>query len=521
MSIIGCAVCCSTLPLKGNLDQVVDFDSAKADGGFTEDVDCLVGILEDAVPGGRLEIRFGSGQYSFRRMALLADFTGELVFLGTGRTTFRMEDSFLTLAAKARTGSLPVAMDTNSLELCGISTGRPSSLLLFHATDTVESAWNYTSNDISEVTEWEGNCARLRDRLNFCYSVERTQVTVYEPARIVVEGIHFAGGVGSASFMVLTGVRPVFRDCSFVANSASPQHNLVRLVNCYNVVAEAIKIQGEATYGFLINGSRHVRFSQIDSEGCLYPIVPSSFSSQVFIDGLEGRGSVIDAHPSFDVRYRNVTIREGKYYWNCRALGVTLEHCRFDVVPGIFDNSMYIGVVNLRPEYAYLYDRFDVTCRDVRWMYEDQGFNGLHVHHCRDFTVEDSWTHSISTGVRIRRMVVRGCRIGRLYGGGDMTVIEDSEFAGGLQKRMELLSPLRLDFDGMAVVRDCHFGGYGMRSLFQAKPLAEVFLERCRVDEITELWDTSNMQPGHQARIRMDACTMLPALHQHYMMTRQ
>jgi hypothetical protein len=97
-------------------------------------------------------------------------------------------------------------------------------------------------------------------------------------------------------------------------------------------------------------------FKVLHSKDVVHPVATSHVYNKCLVEDFYGDNSMIDAHPSFNVQYRNAITINSEGIWNCRAIGVVLEDCDFQVKSDVQSHDLYLGVVGLTEPYSYLYD---------------------------------------------------------------------------------------------------------------------------------------------------------------------
>lgn len=423
--------------------------------------------LSSSLPIDTLKFLLGPGVISIGHLITLNDVDRHIIFEGNGQTRIHLSSPWLNLRAKETRISLQRNAERNEDQIKVhdeiIDQG---SLIALRSEDIVESAWSYKQTDVVQVDRIERDIVFLEDSLNFSYKAGNSELKMYSPASVTFRNIHFELALPVGYGVSLRGMGVTFKNCSVTYAEEKDLPVFASLYDCSPVQIIDCDIYGNITYGFLMNSCSEVYVKNIISEKCIHPLVPAYWTSQMVVDGFKGKGSVIDAHPSLDVTYKNVQVTEGLNYWNCRALGVKLIDCDFEVLPGISSPSLYIGVLALNKDYEFMYDEYDVLCSNVKWKYKDQGFNGLHVHKCRDFMVENCETHEVSTGAPIQRFEVINSRLGRLACADSNFKISGCVFRKSWQNTDTYTSPLSCSYDGTAIIENCAFFGYDDQYLF-------------------------------------------------------
>lgn len=427
-------------------------------------------------------IIFGNHSYVFDRHIEFDGLRDSIVFRGKEKTIFYLDTPLMTIKAKHEKEFLSSSLyrHDSKIEIGRLST-EPEDLICLRSDKVVETSWNSVANDIHRVISVSGETIGFGDSLNFNYSVG-ANVILYKKAYVQFEDLEFVIGRDVSYILSVTGCSVSFSDCLFNSSASNLIHSLIQLNDCETVHVDRIIVEGSITYGFLINNTRNVDISNVTSRVCLQPIVPATWSDNIEVDRMHCIGSVIDAHPSFNVKYRNVTIEDGVMYWNVRALGVVLENCMFQILEGIDQASIYLGVVNLSPEYAFLSGEYDVVCNNVEWIYKDLGFNGLHVHHCRRFFVDECVTHAVSVGPDVSDFQILKSRVGRVSSADSNYSVDSTSFEASLQRNNIIRSPLNCSNTGNLRVINCSFVGYESQFLFDYIhwPTTTITLENCQ-----------------------------------------
>jgi hypothetical protein len=462
-------------------DIVIHFSAFKVKNKLTDDSKCLQRILEQSKGKNKVRILFDDELYIFNQTVHDSEYGTEISLEGLTNTEFLLNAPILILRTSVREVNLHFPIASGSRKMIGETLPLNTALVKFNSTDIVESGWKYTANDLMAIDHISGTSVTFFDSLNFDYQPSSSILLAYQQGGIGFKNIKFNLSQQLSFAMAFTGMKVAFENCSLFYKLKKSMSSAINLTDCYNVRVHDFTFNGEIDYGFLINGSRNVEFKQIHSKDVIHPIVPATFTTNVRVEGFFGDNSMIDAHPSFLVHYKDVVVLNGSSFWNCRALGVVLENCFFQIQENVNSESLYIGVVGLTESYDYLYNEYDVVCKNVTWVHSDLMFNGLHVHKCRDFLVENCKTHAISTGVAIRRFEVKHSSVGRIYCADSNFHVTDTEFDATLQMRSEILPPLSASYDGVIVIDRCTFNGYESTDLFRylQSPDTEVNFTSC------------------------------------------
>ncbi len=462
-------------------EMTISFDKSKVRWGIKNNSQCLDSLLKVNASVKKLTILFSGQSYVFDKTSINDRFQGHILFKGNGKTTFHLGERFIRITARSMPLRLTNHINRFDTEIQVQAADKAISLVRILSPDTVETAWNSKTNDCLSVSTIVGNTIKFKDSINFNYTVDKAELLGYVDSGVRLEGIDFKTRGDIYSMLILTGTSVGIQNCTFSNEGPYNLHALVDMYACEDVKVDAVALNGKVDYGILINCSRCISCTNIQSNTCLQAIVPATWTTNVVVDGLYCNGSVIDAHPSFNITYKNVTIENGAFYWNCRALGVHLENCHFDVVDDFTDVSLYLGILALTREYEFLYDEYDVVCYGVNWVHTDFGFNGLHVHKCRRFIVDRCETQEVSVGSGVKEFVVTNSHVGRIASADCNYLVENTIFDASLQGNSKINPPLSCSNDGVLNVKGCLFKGYEGQYLFNYIhwPSTRIYLQDC------------------------------------------
>ncbi len=491
-------------------DTIIEFDSYKVNHKFKDDSECLQQIISISKDKGKVRVRFGLQSYLFKETIQDMAYKGDLSLEGVKGTKFILLVPMLILTSFNKEIKLPDAIARRSRQLSGVNLPVHTALIKFNSTAIVELAWKYTANDLMAIDRFDGTTVYFKDSLNFAYQPEATSLLAYQYSRVAFKNIQIVVEKQISQVLFLKGMETVFEKCGLEYHASDQMITSINLLDNYNSKVCDFTFDGNIHYGFLINGSRNVHIKNIYSHNVEYPVAPATFTTNVLVENFFGDNSVIDAHPSFMVKYKNATTVNATDYWNCRAIGIVLENCNFQVNKDPQSQEIYLGVQTLSDAYSYLYDEYDVICKNVKWETVDKGFNGLHVHKCRDFMVDNCSTHAISTGSPIRRFEVRNSKTGRVYCGDSNFSVCNTEFIGDMQRREDIQPPLSGSYGGTINIDRCTFTGYENVELFQylQSPDTEVNFNGCVFHDFKGFARYPLASMAEYKKIRMDNCKL-------------
>jgi hypothetical protein len=168
---------------------------------------------------------------------------------------------------------------------------------------------------------------------------------------------------------------------------------------------------------------------------------------------------------------------------------VNLENV--DLIPDdeISHANLELGVSSLTKEYEYLYDEYDVVLKKVKWLPKTWNFNGLNLHKCRNYIIEDCETNMISTGSFIKKLEITNTKLGRLQVYDSNVKVSNCVFDQNLQRSNDTLPPLGLSFDGSAIFKDCKFHGYKTLFSFLSSPSTKITFLNCSFPKVLNFCD--------------------------------
>jgi len=489
---------------------IIQFNSFKAQHNFTDDSQCLQQIVADSKGKGKVRVLFGKQSYLFEQTVQDMEYKGDLSLEGVKGTKFILMAPILILTSFNDEIKLPEAIARHSHQLSGVKLPLNTALIKFNSTDIVELAWKYTANDLMAIDRMDSTTVYFKDSLNFAYQPKATSLIAYQYSRVAFKNIQMVVEKQISQVLFLKGMVSVFQNCGLEYHSSDPMITTINLLDNYNIKVCNFRFDGSMHYGFLINGSRNVHIKNIYSHNVVHPVAPATFTTNVLVEDFYGDNSVIDAHPSFMVKYKDAIIVNATDYWNCRAIGVVLENCNFQVSKDAPSQEIYLGVETLSDAYSYLYDEYDVICKNVKWETVDKGFNGLHVHKCRDFIVDHCSTHAISTGAPIHRFEVKNSKTGRVYCADSNFSVCKTEFSADMQRRGDIQPPLSASYGGTINIDRCTFTGYDNVELFKylQSPDTEVNFNACVFHDFKGFARYPLASMAEYKKIKMDNCKL-------------
>lgn len=469
-------------------------------------------------------IVFKAGTYNVKSKLYDGVLTRDISIIGDGKVTINVTKEFIQLQSpKILEGKIIQNLSRGS-KVIKVKDALPisylnNSLLFFIRSDSsVEEGWKYKKGELQEITFFKGETLSLKDGLKFNYAYsENAQIHIYDSKKIILKNIDFKVNCESNwsyDNVIRTDGCRIFAEDITINNCYNERKGwfwgmyycndiFVNDFNCNNI-----------SYGLVMNYCKNVVVKNIISNNTEHPIVPATFTQNVYVSNLRGENTNIDAHPSFDVHYNDIDIDTGLDLFNCRSYGVTLTNCNFRCSSDNDRSSIYIGGIALKKEYEFLYDEFDIILKNVRWKHKIIGFNGLTVNRCNKFIVDSCETHMISTGNFIKSVEISNSKIGYFKCYDTNFKITNSKFIRSLQNLKITKPPLACSFSGSAEIVNCDFNGYNDYLLeFVSGPNSKILFKGCNIIGIQELVKQFQFPTNNYSNIEFINCE-LPNLKQ-------
>lgn len=335
---------------------------------------------------------------------------------------------------------------------------KPGDIIHIESDTPFETAWNYKEHDTHRVESVRGNTVYLKSPLIFNYQPadEKVVVNIYKQTKFTIENIDFVLKSEKerknvrTTILTLLGASVETKNVKFdYTGSSTLYHVGLSVVAGENIKFLNTKLEN-LMYGVLLNYSRNVYSKGAIALKCRHAFAPAQACYNVYIEDLYGKHcqSVMDAHPSFLVHYKNVIDTLATQYPNCRSLGMTMENIKIYVVPDYYKLYAYWSVQNLSKEYEHLYGEYDVVFRNVNWVAPKKGsLNGITAYTCRNFIVEGCTTHSIAyygNSKNLKNLIIKDSRVGVLRSTSNSINVSNTIFDGDLNKS----SPFVFHFGG-------------------------------------------------------------------------
>jgi hypothetical protein len=228
-----------------------------------------------------------------------------------------------SLTNTATRGSHTIYIDDTT----GIKKG---DIIYLVSNDVAETAWGYVEEDIHEIIDIiDDTTIILSTPVNFDYDYTNTNIEVYRNGSVVINGVDFEIGYGSN--IQFANMRNSSFSNSTITDSAGirlQSNDGIYFTRTYQTYIDNIHLDG-LRYGIGIsNGARQTFLSNISAYKNYHPIVPSTFADGVYVDGLTASycAGGIDAHPSFNINYKNVRSSNEIEFSVFRSLGGSLEN---------------------------------------------------------------------------------------------------------------------------------------------------------------------------------------------------
>lgn len=163
-----------------------------------------------------------------------------------------------------------------------------------------------------------------------------TTATVYRGGALLLAGITFSGDDGGSP-VTMTGLRcPIFKDVNYRSNEQLGF--AFHFLACVSpIIVNSTVLGGLYVWMFQL-GTRGSRVYNLDANGTHHAVSSSTFASDTETQNVAGIAcsAVLDAHPSFDVVFRNLTENTGVDGLNVRGEGGALIDATINVGSGFF-----------------------------------------------------------------------------------------------------------------------------------------------------------------------------------------
>jgi hypothetical protein len=362
-------------------------------------------------------------------------------------------------------------------EIClnNVTDIQAGDLIRIYSDTDAETGWGYHENDLHYVMSVDtvNDCVKIKNPLNFNYSTsgETVAILAYRPKKLILENLTIRilnGYVLGQTPIVATGMIVEMRNVKF-RNDHTTSPDGFSIAACHPVTLNNIEFT-DFRYGGLMNFCRKVEAYNTIVRNSRHAYVPATWTDGLVVDGLIGvnnRGAM-DAHPSFNVTYRNIDIEDNELS-NCRAFGVTLDNCRIRNVTPYNQDYSYIGMTGaaqIRDEYDYLLAEYPININNTVWEMADSTgrFNGLSIYWGGEINISNTRTHSIAihggslddTKCELR---LNNCAVGLIHADGAVDIVANNCHL------LKSLSPgvdYALDIEGGAKkqLQNCHFTGW-------------------------------------------------------------
>ena len=450
------------------------------------DLDALIA----ATPPGQ-PVNLPPGKHRVAATTVLNDLRTDLILDGNGKTELVLNRPLLRVATPAvAQGSLTRVLDRGStrleLDKSGIA---PGDIITFRSEDIVEENWNTKAYFTTTVHAVGSGSMTLRDPATFTFTpAARSTYVVRRPVEVALRGLTLSSSslTKGDRAVIVTGAK--VQVARVEVNSGQRRgFDFIELQGCMDSRLSQLTLGG-LRYGVLINYSGSTTVESIVANDVYHAVAPATWSTQVLVQGYRGTNTAIDAHPSFDVTYRDVDIDCGNRLFNCRALGVRLENCRFRAqYPGT--GKVYIGVSKLTKPYEFLKREYDVVFKTVNWLPEANQAVGFSVYGARDLTVDDVVTDQLVTTSFVTRTRVRNSRLGSIRSYNGDVVVENSVLDGNLYPGSGPFdAAITTSYQGRVDVIDTAVRNYGSALLgYVFSPKAPLRFERCTIENVNAL----------------------------------
>ncbi len=418
-----------------------------------------------------------------------------LVIKGEKGTKIRCNKNFIKLESEGKkTFELlqPLSRGDSTIRLTQNRTIREGDILIITSNIIAELGWNYVKKDNHKIKKInpDGSIS-LFSSLNFPYNphTETLKIEIYSPNSLTLVDLDFEFNFtpkGLNYGINLRGLSFIGKGLSLINKGHPGIGALIQILDGYDVNISTVLLQN-VLYGCVLSNVRDCYAYQTIVYDCRHPYVPANWADNLTFDKINGTNSTIDAHPSFNITYKNVNINTGDDFFNCRALGVTLINCIFR--PNIDYNfkAVALGMVTLTKEFEYLYYEYDVILNNVEWVHNSKEYNGLHVNKVRKFHVINSKTHKVSTGAECKEVLIENTQLGQFSCASGSFEIKNSVFDAKLVKGFVPLYAIDCRSSGLGIIQNTNFNNYNKLKSYLLNHLqypkhSRLSFKNCRID---------------------------------------
>lgn len=358
-------------------------------------------------------IELPDGVLNIDRRVVVTGLTGLILFKSKNRTRLLIKsEGFAHLAAdrfEIGEGNRWVLNRGDSILILRdqIKDLRKGDLIHVQSSSNFETGWGYKENDVHRIAAVGKTNILLESKFIFNYDSNKEVVNVhgyrfcklsfanidFELQRDVVkDNIH--------SILTVVGVTLDVRNVSMIYSGKINSQYYYG----FNILAsEKLEFNNvffkSLQYAVLMNYCRNIYANNTEAVMVRHAYTPVA-CEKVFIENIKGFEctSVIDAHQSFNVHYKNVFDTLAHEYPNCRAAGTFIENARFYLKDtAYYQDYCYWSIQSFTNEYSFLYSEYDTRFKNVHWVVaKPSGLNGLTSAMCRNLIVENCTTHNVA-----------------------------------------------------------------------------------------------------------------------------
>lgn len=442
--------------------NLLDFGARPNDG--KDDSEAFLKVLKKVQDmRGNYIIVIPNGTYDILKPFSINSLPASIRFQGERGTVLKMRASgFGALKAASANFRLVKAANRNDNELTldNIGRGEISAGDIVHVSSNskFEKAWGYKENDVHRVTGVTGNKVKLASKMLFNYDPQKEQVNVviFKNASVAFTDINFLlvpepgkNNKARATLLAITGASVSMNNVKFDYKGDMQYYH----VGASFLAAENVKMENmelnNMMYGILMNYCRNVKAYNTHANWCRHAYAPAQACYDVYVEKLRGKNcqSVMDAHPSFLVHFKDVVDTLAKEFPNCRSLGTTIENARINVIPTAYQEVCYWSVQTLVPEYEFLYGEYDTRFSNVQWVAaRPSRMNGLTSYNCRNLIIENCISHNFAfygIDTRLKQVSIKNSRAGMIYMDSQKLLLENTILDGNLYKNAPFVFKFR------------------------------------------------------------------------------
>ena len=345
---------------------------ANESAAFTNAIDYL-----QSLGGGTLIVPDGNYKISTHCIDTL---TTPIKIVGDGDANILLRDGAYLLF-RGQTISNPTLRDTLSRKdftlyvssTMGIAVG---DLIYLTSPDTAETGWTYDLEDVHLIMNIpDDTTIVMAEYSNFNYKPSNTTIEIYRNQPLQIDNINFSVDYGS-NVQIANMKDAVISNITFTDPAKLGGNDGMYFTRTFNSYAKNIYTSYLRYAIGVSNGSRNIYLSDITGFKNYHTVVPSGWCENVWVDGLTAQycAGTIDAHPSFNIHYKNVVGTQEREVSNFRCLGGSLENIYLHSTNSAYQ-TYFVGLTtmsdpNIYYDYDYLIKNFEYVMPNADTKYD-------------------------------------------------------------------------------------------------------------------------------------------------------